>query len=562
MRPVWFVGLVGLAAFLTLQVIVVTPAKAEPPSFNDPNFQIVWGRTDKPVEMFTVSRSYMWGPTTLPSSPSIEPYVNSPGGMRVVQYFDKSRMEVNNPNGNRSNLFFVTNGLLVREMVSGLLQLGDTSFQSHPASLEAVAGDPATVNPDSPNYGSFNNVASLNNDNPSSDRTGQPVVETINKAGAVSTIASPDPSVTYAFFDPNLKHNIPNKMNDFLNQSGPVFVNGAIAQDQVINPVFLAGLPITEPYWVKAKVGGVEKDVLVQLYERRVLTYTPSNPPGFQVEMGNVGQHYLRWRYGGGTVGQQRIAFTSSRAGGAQIFTMRTDGGDVKQLTATGGNFKPRWSPDNARLVFISDRDGNGEIYLMNADGSEQQRLTFSPGVDEDYPDWNADGSKIFFSRAGEIWRMTLDGGNQKQLTNTPPFVNLFPHPSPDGQKVAFSTNRDGNFEVYTMNPDGSGLARLTFNASSEDVPTDWKDNRILFQSQAGPVSQFWIMNGDGSNQGKIEDGTDIAPALSPDLMHIVFVAQLPSAGLNIFIMNSDGSNRFNLTDTVGVINTFPDWSN
>ncbi len=35
----------------------------------------------------------------------------------------------------------------------------------------------------------------------------------------------------------------------------------------------------------------------MQIYERRVLTYTPANPPQYQVEMGNVGQHYFMWRY-------------------------------------------------------------------------------------------------------------------------------------------------------------------------------------------------------------------------------------------------------------------------
>ena len=57
------------------------------------------------------------------------------------------------------------------------------------------------------------------------------------------------------------------------------------------------GFPIAEPYWTRAVVKGVERDVLVQLYQRRVLTYTPGNPPGFEVEMGNVGQHYYQWRY-------------------------------------------------------------------------------------------------------------------------------------------------------------------------------------------------------------------------------------------------------------------------
>jgi hypothetical protein len=46
------------------------------------------------------------------------------------------------------------------------------------------------------------------------------------------------------------------------------------------------------------RVDGVERLVLVQAFERRVLTYTPSNPDGWRVEAGNVGQHYYEWRYG------------------------------------------------------------------------------------------------------------------------------------------------------------------------------------------------------------------------------------------------------------------------
>jgi hypothetical protein len=57
------------------------------------------------------------------------------------------------------------------------------------------------------------------------------------------------------------------------------------------------GYPITEPYWVRAKVGDKERWVLVQLFERRALTYTPDNPAAFQTEMGNVGLHYFEWRY-------------------------------------------------------------------------------------------------------------------------------------------------------------------------------------------------------------------------------------------------------------------------
>jgi hypothetical protein len=59
------------------------------------------------------------------------------------------------------------------------------------------------------------------------------------------------------------------------------------------------GFPIMEAYWVTVPVGGEMKDVLLQCFERRCMTYTPDNPPDWQVEAGNVGLHYLDWRYGG-----------------------------------------------------------------------------------------------------------------------------------------------------------------------------------------------------------------------------------------------------------------------
>ena len=77
-----------------------------------------------------------------------------------------------------------------------------------------------------------------------------------------------------------------------------VFENGRYGQGAILDWLFVVGRPISEPYWARVKVAGVEKDVLMQAFERRVLTYTPDNPAEWRVEMGNVGQHYLRWRYG------------------------------------------------------------------------------------------------------------------------------------------------------------------------------------------------------------------------------------------------------------------------
>ena len=60
---------------------------------------------------------------------------------------------------------------------------------------------------------------------------------------------------------------------------------------------FVLGYPITEGYWTQMRVNGQDYAVLVQAYQRRVLTYTPDFPQTWQIQQGNVGQHYLEWRY-------------------------------------------------------------------------------------------------------------------------------------------------------------------------------------------------------------------------------------------------------------------------
>jgi hypothetical protein len=95
------------------------------------------------------------------------------------------------------------------------------------------------------------------------------------------------------------RHCVASVFWDYLNSAGPVYEHGAYGSGQLFNPLFYAtGLPLTEAYWTELKVAGTLQPVLVQAFERRILTYTPANPAGWQVEMGNVGRHYYQWRYG------------------------------------------------------------------------------------------------------------------------------------------------------------------------------------------------------------------------------------------------------------------------
>jgi len=129
---------------------------------------------------------------------------------------------------------------------------------------------------------------------------GETIVQTIDRAGRIGSderLAQYD--VRAGPLVPETGHRIASVFWDFLQQEDVVYEAGGFTTDRLFWPLFaVTGFPITEAYWTRAKVGGVERDVLVQCFERRCLTYTPDNPPGWRVELGNVGQHYYRWRYG------------------------------------------------------------------------------------------------------------------------------------------------------------------------------------------------------------------------------------------------------------------------
>jgi hypothetical protein len=272
-------------------IIVLIPLLALPPApvmaaqgFADAAFRTVWTRTDQPVESLAVSRTWLWGPQPLNSLR--EPYANSPGGQRLVQYFDKSRMELNDPNGDRAGQWFVTNGLLVREMISGRLQVGAEAFQQRAPASVTLCGDPAAQNPGAPTYASLAPVASFApGQNAAPRRTGQAIIEIIGADGAVQRGEEQAGQTRYGPYDATLSHNI-----------AEVFWQWLSAQP--VDWVYAAGYPLTEPYWTLTKVKGVDTWVLVQAFERRLLTYVPGNASGWQIEAGNVGRHYYEWRYG------------------------------------------------------------------------------------------------------------------------------------------------------------------------------------------------------------------------------------------------------------------------
>src|SRR5689334_11453151 len=118
------ISLVLVALQLAIVLLILIEPVGEAQAAVNPNwpFLRVWERTDYPVAIGATQRSWYWGPSSFAILG--EQYSGSPGGFRQVAYHDKSRMEISNPGGDQNSKWYVTNGLLVKELVSGQVQLG------------------------------------------------------------------------------------------------------------------------------------------------------------------------------------------------------------------------------------------------------------------------------------------------------------------------------------------------------------------------------------------------------------------------------------------------------
>jgi Tol biopolymer transport system component len=155
--------------------------------------------------------------------------------------------------------------------------------------------------------------------------------------------------------------------------------------------------------------------------------------------------------------------FTSLRGGDLDLYTMKVDGSDVRQLTAApgydGGAF---YSWDGRQIVFRAARpDTRAEL-------DEYRELL---------------GRSLVRPRRLEIYVMRADGTGLKQVTRNGA-ANFAPFMGPDTGRIVFSSNLHDpsgrSFALYLVNTDGSGLERITYAESFASFPMFSRDGKQL----------------------------------------------------------------------------------
>jgi Tol biopolymer transport system component len=271
-----------------------------------------------------------------------------------------------------------------------------------------------------------------------------------------------------------------------------------------------------------------------------------------------------------------QIAFVHRGATSNDIWVIDPRSGSKQRLTHSrrANETFPDWNAAGTRIAYSKCGRGqlsNCDIWVMNADGSEKTRLTETtdssnpsvPNVQETWPTWSPDGTQIAYTSNAEdvfqdIWVMDADGKNQTRLTMNEAF-DAFPEWSPDGTKIAFTSDRDVVDDIWVMDPDGDNPTRLTSGQGVDERP-DWSPDgaRLVFSRNGRNI---WTMNDDGTELTKLTDprGRDHRhPAFSPNGNRIVFNLVARDGRIGVWVMRADGTKRKQLT--FGRFDFFPDW--
>ena len=270
-----------------------------------------------------------------------------------------------------------------------------------------------------------------------------------------------------------------------------------------------------------------------------------------------------------------RVLYLGAKGSHRGAFGLDVVTGDVATLTEENASVLwAAWSPDGSRLAYIQQEPGpRYAVVVADADGNHPVTIheeddASLPGPDLIDLSWSPDGDRIAYSgRAPGHGRTILivnTDGTGEPIVLDGLWVSV--SWSPNGDRLLVlgfpeAGAHEGQFDLYTIRPDGSDPVQLTDDAATEHEPSWSPDGaRIVFASGEDDLSQdIYVMNADGSDVRKLTDwaGLDLLPIWAPDGQWVAFAsdrdatpAQRQSnrsgdaifSGLSLYVMHADGS--------------------
>lgn len=203
------------------------------------------------------------------------------------------------------------------------------------------------------------------------------------------------------------------------------------------------------------------------------------------------------------------------------IMTLK-NGRETLVSGGTGQNSGATWSPDGKSIAFTYSGHGNPNIYLYDIDKEESKPLVEDSGLDVE-PSFSPDGKFLVYSSSKtgnpELYKMEISTKQKTRLTFNR-YYNSSPEWSPDGGSIAFAGldnpfGKKSFFDIFTVNVVGAGIDRFTIdNGNNEDPSWSGDSRHLVFSSTRNGGSDLYFINSDGTGEARITKGLS---CYSPD---------------------------------------------
>ena len=195
-----------------------------------------------------------------------------------------------------------------------------------------------------------------------------------------------------------------------------------------------------------------------------------------------------------------RLVYSSTASGNCDLWIMRSDGTEQRQLTVNSAvNSQAGVTPDDRYIVFTSNRTGAFQVWRMNLDGSNQIRLT--SGVANAHPTISPDGKWVIYNTTDDrlLWKISIEGGEPMRITS---FIASRPSVSPDGKMIACVGRNEGKHQILILPIEGGQpLKRIDFSGDSlSRTRLEWTPDgkAVIYTARSGRITALFKQSLDG----------------------------------------------------------------